>query len=82
MADLLQRLRDRDESPWKDIRGKPLDDRGLASRLKQYGIKSRDVWMAGKTKKGYQRCVNSVCKEKAPAGTGASIVPGVVSRLR
>src|SRR4029079_15830588 len=50
---LLERLIARDESPWKDVRGKPLDDRGLASRLKEYGIKSRDVWIAGKTKKGY-----------------------------
>ena len=25
---LLERLRERDESPWRDIYGKPLDDRG------------------------------------------------------
>jgi uncharacterized protein DUF3631 len=52
-ATLLERLHGRDESPWKDIRGKPLDDRGLANRLKHFGIKSRDVWIAGNTKKGY-----------------------------
>jgi hypothetical protein len=50
---LIDRLIARDESPWKDIRGKPLDDRGLASRLRPYGIKSKDVWIGGVTKKGY-----------------------------
>jgi hypothetical protein len=53
-TDLLQRLQERDESPWKEMSGgKPLNDRGLAIRLKAYGIKSRDVWIGGKTKKGY-----------------------------
>jgi hypothetical protein len=37
-AALLKRLCDRDESPWMDIRGRPLDGRGLALRLKDYGI--------------------------------------------
>jgi hypothetical protein len=50
---LLERLRDRDESPWRDIRGKPLDDRGLAKRLKPYGIKSKTVRADGRTPKGY-----------------------------
>jgi hypothetical protein len=50
---LLERLRDRDESPWRDIRGKPLDDRGLAKRLKPYGIKSKTVRAEGRTPKGY-----------------------------
>jgi hypothetical protein len=56
-ATLIDRLVSREESPWKDIRGKALDDRGLASRLKAFGIKSRDVWFGdggkGRTKKGY-----------------------------
>src|SRR5262245_16178391 len=44
---LLKRLCDRDESPWRDMgsgrssKEKPLTDRGLASRLKQYDIKSK-----------------------------------------
>ena len=50
---ITDRLCERDESPWKDIRGKPLDDRGLASRLKPYGVKSRDVKINGVNKKGY-----------------------------
>ena len=52
-AALLERLRERDESPWKDIRGKPLDDRGLARRLKGYGIKSKTVRIGDRTPKGY-----------------------------
>ena len=50
---LLERLRERDESPWRDIYGKPLDDRGLAKRLKPYGIKSKTVRADGRTPKGY-----------------------------
>ena len=50
---LLERLCSRDELPWKDIYGKPLNDRGLAKRLKAYGVKSKDVWLTDKTKKGY-----------------------------
>jgi hypothetical protein len=36
---LLTRLHELPESPWKDIRGKPLDDRGLALRLRKYEIR-------------------------------------------
>lgn len=43
------------ESPWKDIRGKPLDDRGLASRLRQYGIKPKVVRLGEGTPRGYKR---------------------------
>jgi hypothetical protein len=52
---LCQRLRDREESPWADIRGKPLDERGLAIRLKPYRIRSRDVKLDGTNRKGYFR---------------------------
>jgi hypothetical protein len=50
---LLHRLCSRDESPWNDLFGKPLNDRGLAKRLKPYGVKSRDVRLGDKAKKGY-----------------------------
>ncbi len=52
---LCQRLRERDESPWTDVKGKPLDERGLALRLKPYRIKSRDVKLDGTYRKGYFR---------------------------
>jgi hypothetical protein len=51
---LLQRLHDRPESPWKDIRGRALDDRGLAKRLRGYGIKSCLVRIGSVVKRGYQ----------------------------
>ena len=43
------------ESPWGDLKGKPITDRALATRLRQYGIKSSDVFVAGKALKGYYR---------------------------
>src|SRR5262249_7224859 len=43
------------ESPWGDLKGKSITDRALATRLRQYGIKSRDVFNAGKGLKGYYR---------------------------
>jgi hypothetical protein len=52
-ATLLLKLENLPESPWKDIKGKPLCERGLASRLKPFGVKSKDVWIGGVTKKGY-----------------------------
>jgi hypothetical protein len=52
-SDLLKALCDRDESPWSDMRGRPLDARGLAKRLKGYGIKSGTVRDDDATAKGY-----------------------------
>jgi hypothetical protein len=50
---LLLKLQNLPESRWNDIKGKPLDDRGLASRLKPFGIKSKDVAVGGKCLMGY-----------------------------
>src|SRR5262249_42548011 len=50
---LLEKLHAIPESPWRDLRGKPLDDRGLANRLRQYDIKSRDIRTSTGTLKGY-----------------------------
>ncbi len=44
-----------DESPWGDLRGKPLDERGLANRLKPYGVKSKTIRVGESTPKGYRR---------------------------
>ncbi|TIT36183.1 MAG: DUF3631 domain-containing protein [Mesorhizobium sp.] len=43
------------EAPWGDIRGKSLTDTGLADRLKQYGIKSKQIRIGEWTGKGYER---------------------------
>src|SRR5262249_22717467 len=52
---LLKKLHDRDESPWNDIRGKPLDGRGLSQRLKGFGIKSHTVRVGDITAKGFEK---------------------------
>ena len=43
------------ESPWADIKGKPLDERGLAVRLRQFGMKSKTIRTGETTIKGYVR---------------------------
>lgn len=43
------------ESPWGDIRGKPLDSRRLATYLKPYGVGSKTVRIGSTTPKGYIR---------------------------
>lgn len=50
---ILQRLNDLDESPWGDLRGKPLDSRRLARYLRRYGIKSKNVQIGTSRPKGY-----------------------------
>src|SRR3954453_19123665 len=52
---LLQRLHEIAESPWHDLKGKPLDERRLSGFLKQYGVKSKTVRIVDSTPKGYAR---------------------------
>jgi len=52
---ILEKLRGLDEAPWVDIRGKPLNDRGLAVRLRSYGIQRRVIRIGSTTHKGYRR---------------------------
>ena len=52
---ILSRLIEIEESPWGDIRGRQLDERGLAKRLKAYGIKSKTVRIGDATPRGYTR---------------------------
>jgi hypothetical protein len=54
-SELLENLNAMDESPWGDLRGKPLDSRGLAMRLKRYGVASKTVRIGAATPKGYTR---------------------------
>jgi uncharacterized protein DUF3631 len=53
--ELLEGLQQIKESPWRDLRGKPLDERGLAYRLRQYGVKPKTVRIGSTTPKGYAR---------------------------
>jgi hypothetical protein len=52
---ILEKLRALDESPWADIKGKPLNDRGLAARLHCYSIKRCTIRIGSTTHKGYRR---------------------------
>lgn len=54
--DLVTRLCDLDESPWGDLRGRPIDARGIARRLRPYDIRPKQVRLdAETTRKGYDR---------------------------
>jgi hypothetical protein len=53
--ELLSRLHDIAESPWGDLKGKPLDERGLSRFLKQYSIKSKNIRVGNSVPKGYAR---------------------------
>jgi hypothetical protein len=50
---ILHRLHNLPESPWADIHGKPLNDRGLATRLRKYGVKPKTVRIGDNTLRGY-----------------------------
>lgn len=52
---LLARLHKIEESPWSDLRGKPLDPLGLARRLRAYGVRSTKVKIDGRALQGYRR---------------------------
>jgi hypothetical protein len=53
-SEILLRLTSLKEAPWADMKGRPLNDRGLATRLRQYGVKSRTLNLGGDLRaKGY-----------------------------
>ena len=52
---ILAELRLIEDAPWHDLKGKPLSDNQLARRLKQYGVKSRNVRIGDAVLKGYAR---------------------------
>jgi hypothetical protein len=52
---ILLRLHGLKESPWGDLNGKPLTNRGLANRLRPYGVKSVGVRLGDWTGRGYRR---------------------------
>jgi Protein of unknown function (DUF3631) len=53
---ILEKLHALEESPWNDLRGKQLDARGLASKLKKYDVPSpTSVRVGDKTPRGYKR---------------------------
>jgi hypothetical protein len=53
--ELLDRICALEEAPWGDLKGKALDDRGLARRLNPYGIRPATIRVGASTSKGYRR---------------------------
>lgn len=53
-VDILAGLHAMDEAPWGDLRGKPLDARGLSSRVRPYNIKPKPIRIGDQVVKGYE----------------------------
>ena len=54
-VEILLSLVDLEESPWGDLKGKPLDARRLAHLLRPYGVVSKQVRLGEKSQKGYTK---------------------------
>lgn len=52
-SSIIESLIKIDESPWGDLKGKPLDARRLANFLRPYGVQSKTVRIGDRTAKGY-----------------------------
>ncbi len=52
---ILKPLCELEEAPWNDLKGKPLDERELPYRLKQYEVKSKTLSVGQSRPKGYTR---------------------------
>jgi Protein of unknown function (DUF3631) len=77
---LLEALHKLPESPWAEIKGKPLDDRGLAVRLRPYEVKPKPVRIGDITLRGYARAdLLEPWKRYLPATAGEQPDPAVGS---
>lgn len=77
-ASILGQLHALEESPWKDLRGQPLDSARLARRLRHFEIGSVNFRHSGGVVKGYRRAdLADVWARYLPLPTahGASIPP-------
>src|SRR5262249_24552109 len=52
---ILSRLTELPESPWGALWGKPINDRKLGRRLREYGAKSKVIRVGDRTARGYLR---------------------------
>lgn len=52
--DILKKLNALEEAPWGNLKGHPIDARGLANRLRPYEVSSATVRVGEKTLKGYK----------------------------
>jgi 5S rRNA maturation endonuclease (ribonuclease M5) len=53
--DLLETLNGMEEAPWGDLRGGALNARGIAQRLRPYGVGSKKIRIGDATAQGYRR---------------------------
>jgi hypothetical protein len=54
-SNILNALYEIEDSPWAELKGKPLNPRGLSARLRSYNVKPKDIRIGGKILKGYNR---------------------------
>jgi hypothetical protein len=54
-VEILEALNGLEESPWGELKGGPLNARGLANRLNRYGVDRRTVRIGPVVGKGYSR---------------------------
>lgn len=82
---ILRDLHAIETSPWGDLRGKALDARGLAYRLRKYGVKPKTIRVGDKTPKGYtavdlhdawSRYLGPPANESATSATSATSTAG------
>jgi hypothetical protein len=52
---ILEALHRVEDAPWADLRGKPLDPRGLSTRLRRYQVKPTNIRTGDDVAKGYRR---------------------------
>jgi hypothetical protein len=52
---ILSKLCEIEDAPWNDLKGKQISDSQLARRLKNYGVKSKNVRIGSNVPKGYER---------------------------
>ena len=80
-AEILVALINLTESPWGDLKSKPITDRALSTRLRQYGIRSKNVRIGERISKGYARedfhdawlrYLHPSAREGATSATGAT----------
>lgn len=88
-AEIISGLTRDPESEWRDLWGKPLDQRRMAKELSRYGVKSKSIRMGVATSKGYDVAGPTGLQQAwdhwlIPSGGGTSGTSGTsqVSALR
>jgi hypothetical protein len=73
---ILEQLHAIEEAPWGDLKGKALDDRGIARRLREYGVTSRVMWFGEKQARGYTRAdLQDAWGRYIPASSVTTVTP-------